>query len=56
MTVAEVKERLRLLESSGLSVEDARVPGGVPPAELQEYLRDLVRRLTRLAYPDPPER
>jgi hypothetical protein len=31
--------------------EDATLPGGVTPAQLREYLDDLVERLTRLAHP-----
>jgi hypothetical protein len=31
--------------------EDARLPGGVPPAELRDYLRGLIDRLARLAHP-----
>lgn len=33
---------------------DARIPAGVTAAELQNFLEDLVSRLTRLAYPAPP--
>jgi hypothetical protein len=29
----------------------AALPGGVPPAELRDYLRDLIDRLVRLAHP-----
>jgi len=29
----------------------ATLPGGVPPAELRDYLRDLIDRLVRLAHP-----
>lgn len=32
--------------------DDARIPGGVTPAELRDFIVDLVKRLTRLAYPD----
>ncbi len=31
--------------------DDAKLPGGVPPAELREYLRGLIDRLVRLAHP-----
>ena len=31
--------------------DDARLPGGVEPAELRDYLRGLVDRLARLAHP-----
>ncbi len=31
--------------------DDAKPPGGVAPAELRDYLRDLVDRLARLAHP-----
>lgn len=33
---------------------DARIPAGVTAAELQNFLEDLVSRLTRLAYPATP--
>ena len=29
----------------------AALPGGVPPAELRDYLRDRIDRLVRLAHP-----
>ena len=31
--------------------DEAKLPGGVAPAELREYLRGLIDRLARLAYP-----
>jgi nucleotidyltransferase AbiEii toxin of type IV toxin-antitoxin system len=31
--------------------DDAKLPGGAPPAELREYLRGLIDRLARLAHP-----
>jgi hypothetical protein len=31
--------------------DDANLPGGVPPAELRDYLRGLIDRLVRLAHP-----
>ena len=31
--------------------DDAKLPGGVPPAELRDYLRGLIDRLARLAHP-----
>jgi predicted nucleotidyltransferase component of viral defense system len=31
--------------------DDARIPGGIAPAQLREFIADLVRRFSRLAYP-----
>jgi hypothetical protein len=37
---------------SQITITDAaRLPGGVPPAELRDYLRGLIDRLVRLAHP-----
>jgi len=37
---------------AGPSIGDAAtLPGGVPPAELRDFLRDLIDRLVRLAHP-----
>jgi hypothetical protein len=37
---------------SQITIGDAAtLPGGVPPAELRDYLRDLIERLVRLAHP-----
>jgi hypothetical protein len=37
---------------SQITIGDAAtLPGGVPPAELRDYLRDLIDRLVRLAHP-----
>jgi hypothetical protein len=33
---------------------EASVPGDVDPAQLQRYLEGLIKRLTRLAYPESP--
>jgi hypothetical protein len=33
--------------------DDARIPGGVSPADLRAFLEDLITRLTRLAHPGP---
>jgi hypothetical protein len=33
--------------------EDARIPGGVSPADLCAFLEDLIPRLTHLAHPGP---
>ena len=31
--------------------DDARIPGGIAPAQLREFIADLIRRFSRLAYP-----
>jgi hypothetical protein len=31
--------------------DDARIPGGVTPAELRRFIADVIERLTRLAFP-----
>ncbi len=31
--------------------DDARIPGGIAPAELREFIADLIKRFTRLAFP-----
>lgn len=35
--------------------EDARLPGGISPADLRDFLEKLISQLTRLAYPEKGE-
>jgi hypothetical protein len=38
---------------SGMHIgEDAPIPGGAPAGELRAYVDDLIRRLSKLAYPE----